>query len=168
MEKQTSYGKKAVLGLDQVFGAVLAVVLISVLLIIAIFMFDAIQDSFSNDIYSASNVTNDIVDEFGNYPELIGIIGVIVFLGLVIGVLVASFMFGARGGSGTDNQEEEEDDEDEDDEDDEDEDDEDDEDDDCEEIEELLQDDKHEPIVEESEIINTNDTSENRVVHKKW
>jgi hypothetical protein len=41
---------------------------------------------------AASNATNDTVDQFTSYPALIGLIGTIIFLGIVIGVLVASFM----------------------------------------------------------------------------
>jgi len=37
-----------------------------------------------------------MTDEFGNYTSLIGLVGTIIFLGLVIGVLVASFAFGGR------------------------------------------------------------------------
>ena len=83
--------------LSQAFGAVLAVVLIAVLVIIAIFLFEALDDSFTVNT-SASNATNDMIDQFGTYPALVGLVGTIVFLGLVIGVLVASFVFGGRGG----------------------------------------------------------------------
>ncbi len=82
--------------LNQAFGAVLAVVLIAVLVIIAIFLFDALGDSFTADT-AAANATDEMITQFGNYPALIGLVGTIVFLGLVIGVLVASFVFGGRG-----------------------------------------------------------------------
>jgi len=39
-----------------------------------------------------------MITQFGTYPALVGLVGTIVFLGLVIGVLVASFVFGGRGG----------------------------------------------------------------------
>jgi len=38
------------------------------------------------------------VTQFATYPALVGLIGVIIFLGIVIGVLVASFAFGGRRG----------------------------------------------------------------------
>lgn len=38
-----------------------------------------------------------MITQFGTYPVLIGLVGTIIFLGLVIGVLVASFVFGGRG-----------------------------------------------------------------------
>ena len=82
--------------LNQAFGAVLAVVLIAVLVIIAIFLFDALGDSFTDDT-AAANATDEMITQFANYPALIGLVGTIVFLGLVIGVLVASFVFGGRG-----------------------------------------------------------------------
>jgi hypothetical protein len=41
---------------------------------------------------AASNATNDTVDQFTTYPALIGLVGTIIFLGIVIGVLVSSFM----------------------------------------------------------------------------
>ncbi len=82
--------------LNQAFGAVLAVVLIAVLVIIAIFLFDSLGDSFTADS-AAANATTEMITQFGNYPALIGLVGTIVFLGLVIGVLVASFVFGGKG-----------------------------------------------------------------------
>lgn len=44
----------------------------------------------------ACEASEDMVTEFGNYTSLIGLVGTIIFLGLVIGVLVASFVFGRR------------------------------------------------------------------------
>lgn len=44
----------------------------------------------------ACNASEGMVTEFGNYTSLIGLVGTIIFLGLVIGVLVASFAFGGR------------------------------------------------------------------------
>lgn len=41
---------------------------------------------------AATNATNDTIDQFATYPALIGLIGTIIFLGIVIGVLVMSFM----------------------------------------------------------------------------
>lgn len=40
--------------------------------------------------------SNDMIEQFGTYPTLIGLVGTIIFLGLVIGVLIASFVFGGR------------------------------------------------------------------------
>lgn len=82
--------------LSQAFGAVLAVVLIAVLVIIAIFLFEALGDSFTANS-AADNATTEMITQFGTYPALVGLVGTIVFLGLVIGVLVASFIFGGRG-----------------------------------------------------------------------
>ena len=45
---------------------------------------------------SACNASEDMVSEFDNYTSLVGLVGTIIFLGLVIGVLVASFAFGGR------------------------------------------------------------------------
>jgi len=45
---------------------------------------------------AACSSSEDMTDEFGNYTSLIGLVGTIIFLGLVIGVLVASFAFGGR------------------------------------------------------------------------
>ena len=44
----------------------------------------------------ACTASDNMTDEFGNYTSLIGLVGTIIFLGLVIGVLVASFAFGGR------------------------------------------------------------------------
>lgn len=83
--------------LNQAFGAVLAVVLVAVLVIIAIFLFESLGDSFTA-LSGAANATDDMITQFGTYPALVGLVGTIIFLGLVIGVLVASFIFGGRGG----------------------------------------------------------------------
>jgi len=39
-----------------------------------------------------------MITQFGTYPTLVGLVGTIIFLGLVIGVLVASFVFGRKEG----------------------------------------------------------------------
>ncbi len=44
----------------------------------------------------ACTASENMTTEFGNYTSLVGLVGTIIFLGLVIGVLVASFAFGAR------------------------------------------------------------------------
>jgi len=43
---------------------------------------------------TACTSSDNMITEFGNYTRLIGLVGTIIFLGLVIGVLVASFAFG--------------------------------------------------------------------------
>lgn len=45
----------------------------------------------------ACEATDDMITQFGTYPALVGLVGTIVFLGLVIGVLVGSFVFGGNG-----------------------------------------------------------------------
>ena len=82
--------------LNQAFGAVLAVVLVAVLVIIAIFLFESLDSSFTA-LSGAANATDEMIAQFGTYPALVGLVGTIIFLGLVIGVLVASFIFGGRG-----------------------------------------------------------------------
>jgi quinol-cytochrome oxidoreductase complex cytochrome b subunit len=94
MELKKLTSKKGI-QLSQAFGAVLTLVLVAVLVIIAIFLFVTLGASF--DAGSAqANASEDMVDEFSNYTSLIGLVGTIIFLGLVIGVLVASFAFGGR------------------------------------------------------------------------
>jgi len=45
---------------------------------------------------AACKASDDMNVEFGNYTSLIGLVGTIIFLGLVIGILVAAFAFGGR------------------------------------------------------------------------
>jgi hypothetical protein len=92
--KSIMRGKKGI-ALNQAFGAVLTLVLVAVLVIIAIFLFVTLGDTFTADSAEA-NATTEMIDQFGTYPVLIGLVGTIIFLGLVIGVLVASFVFGGR------------------------------------------------------------------------
>jgi hypothetical protein len=87
------------IALNQAFGAVLTLVLIGVLVIIGIFIFVNLGATFT-DGTAESNATNTMIEQFGTYPVLVGLVGTIIFLGLVIGVLVASFVFGGRGGRG--------------------------------------------------------------------
>jgi len=82
--------------LNQAFGAVLALVLVAVLVIVAIFLFVTLSSTFTAGS-AERNASNTMITEFGNYPALVGLVGTIIFLGLVIGVLVASFVFGGRG-----------------------------------------------------------------------
>jgi len=94
MELKKLTSKKGI-QLSQAFGAVLTLVLVSVLVIIAIFLFVTLSDSFDANSIEA-NASDDMVNEFSNYTSLIGLVGTIIFLGLVIGVLVASSAFGGR------------------------------------------------------------------------
>lgn len=65
-------------------------------------------DGLNNTIWSLNatynwggascEATDEMIVQFGTYPVLIGLVGTIIFLGLVIGVLVASFVFGRRDG----------------------------------------------------------------------
>lgn len=41
--------------------------------------------------------TQDMITQFVAYPTLVGLVGTIVLLGIIIGVLVASFVFGGKG-----------------------------------------------------------------------
>lgn len=45
---------------------------------------------------AATNASSTSITQFAGYPALIGLVGTIVFLGIVIGVLVASFAFGSN------------------------------------------------------------------------
>ena len=99
MKLKSLFSLKKGIPLNQAFGAVLMLVLIGVLVIIAIFLFVNLGDTF--DANSAEkNATNVMITQFGNYPALVGLVGTIIFLGLVIGVLVASFVFGGKKGAG--------------------------------------------------------------------
>ena len=84
------------IALNQAFGAVLTLVLVAVLVIIAIFLFVNLGSTFDADS-AELNATNTMIAQFGTYPTLVGLVGTIIFLGLVIGVLVASFVFGGKG-----------------------------------------------------------------------
>ena len=81
--------------LGQAFGAVLTLVLVAVLVIIAIYLFSSLGTSFGANT-AAANATNTMITQFGTYPALVGLVGTVIFLGIVIGVLVASFVFGGR------------------------------------------------------------------------
>lgn len=45
---------------------------------------------------AACTASEDMTSEFGNYTSLVGLVGTIIFLGLVIGILVTAFAFGGR------------------------------------------------------------------------
>tara|TARA_R100001530_G_scaffold112862_2_gene79857 strand:+ start:15250 stop:15765 length:516 start_codon:yes stop_codon:yes gene_type:complete len=44
----------------------------------------------------ACTASDNMTTEFGSYTSLIGLVGTIIFLGLVIGILVTAFAFGGR------------------------------------------------------------------------
>ncbi len=58
------------------------------------------NDTFVDYTYlwgsGACDASENLTVEFGNYTSLIGLVGTIIFLGLVIGVLVTAFAFGGR------------------------------------------------------------------------
>jgi len=58
------------------------------------------SDAEFNYTYSrggaACTASEDMITQFATYPALVGLVGTIVFLGLVIGILVASFVFGGK------------------------------------------------------------------------
>ena len=82
--------------LGDAFSAVLTLVLVAVLVIIGIYLFTSLGSTFTAGS-AATNATNTMVTQFGNYPALVGLVGTIIFLGIVIGVLVASFVSTQRG-----------------------------------------------------------------------
>ena len=88
--------KKGIM-LNQAFGAVLTLVLVAVLVIVAIYLFTNLSSTFTAGTAEA-NATNIMITQFGNYPTLVGLVGTIIFLGVVIGVLISSFAFGGRKG----------------------------------------------------------------------
>lgn len=92
------YKQKRGIQLNQAFGAVLTLVLVAVLVIIAIYLFTQLGTNFDSGS-AASNATNTMITQFGSYPALVGLVGTIIFLGIVIGVLVASFVFGGKKGA---------------------------------------------------------------------
>jgi hypothetical protein len=88
--------KKGIM-LGEAFGAVLTLVLISVLVIISIYLFVTLNNSMTTSTAANTAITT-MITQFGTFPALIGLVGTIIFLALVIGVLVTSFMFrGKRG-----------------------------------------------------------------------
>ena len=101
MDLKNLVSPKKGIALSQAFGAVLTLVLLGVLVIVAIFLFVNLGDTFTANSAEA-NATEEMITQFGTYPVLVGLVGTIIFLGLVIGVLVASFVFGGggRGGRG--------------------------------------------------------------------
>lgn len=47
-------------------------------------------------ISDAGSAADSMIDQFANYPALVGLVGTIVLLGLIIGILVVSFLFGGK------------------------------------------------------------------------
>lgn len=90
-----NFKSKKGIQLNQAFGAILTLVLVAVLVIIAIYLFNALGASFTAGS-SEKNATGVMITQFATYPALVGLVGTIIFLGIVIGVLVASFVFGGR------------------------------------------------------------------------
>ena len=81
--------------LGAAFTAVLIVLLLGVLVIVGIFLFNSLGNTFTANS-AAANASSSMVTQFAGYVVLVGLVGTIVFLGVVIGVLISSF---AAGGS---------------------------------------------------------------------
>lgn len=93
------FKNKRGLMLGEAFGAVLVLTLLGVLVIIAVYLFQSLSTSMTpagrNCTDSAAcNATQTMITQFGTFPSLVGLVGTIIFLGIVIGVLVGSFAFG--------------------------------------------------------------------------
>jgi hypothetical protein len=59
--------------------------------------YDAVTVNYTYRYKGSSCVASQsMVTNFSQFPTLVGLVGTIVFLGLVIGVLVASFVFGGK------------------------------------------------------------------------
>ena len=80
------------IGLNDAFSATLTLVLVAVLLIVSLVLFDNLKDTFDTSSTEA-NATDDMITAFVGYIPLITLVGTIIFLAIVIGVLVNSFMF---------------------------------------------------------------------------
>ena len=87
--------------LGDAFGAVLMLVLVSMLVIVAIYLFVTLKSNTTlfPTASAQTNATDTMITQFGTYPALIGLVGTIIFLGIVIGVLVGSFVFRSRKGA---------------------------------------------------------------------
>lgn len=71
-------------------------VLVGVLVIVAIFLYDDLGSTFTANS-AAANASDDMITQFSSYTTLVGLVGTIIFLGIVIGVLVGSFVFNRSG-----------------------------------------------------------------------
>lgn len=87
--------KKKGIPLGAAFSAVLIVVLLGVLVIVGIFLFNQLGSTFTANS-AAANASTSMVTQFAGYVALVGLVGTIVFLGVVIGVLIGSFASGGR------------------------------------------------------------------------
>lgn len=94
------YQKKGI-GLSDAFGAVLMLVLVAMLIIIAIYLFVTLKSNTTlfPTASAQTNATDTMITQFGTYPALVGLVGTIIFLGIVIGVLVSSFVFRTKRGA---------------------------------------------------------------------
>ncbi len=100
-----------------IFDAVLNLIMVSVIILIAIFLMSSVSESFSNPFNEslANNNTNSASLEFISGSATI--IFVIIFLGLMIGAIFKAFSLGAGGFEGSeDNEDDSENDDDDDDE----------------------------------------------------
>lgn len=94
---QSLFKAKKGLGLSDAFSAVLTLVLVAVLVIVSLVLFGELGGTFQADS-AQDNATDDMITAFAGYVPLVTLVGTIIFLAIVIGVLVNSFMFGGRGG----------------------------------------------------------------------
>ena len=97
--------------ITQWFGAMMMLVLIGIMVIIAMFLLSNLDSAFAtiNSSSTASNVTGGLVDNIEEMSFSIGMVVIVIFLGLVMGVLFAAFSFGGGNSSlGNDKNEDDE------------------------------------------------------------
>ena len=85
-----SINKKGMLGLNQLTGIIMVLVLIGIMLVVGLRIEGDLQSGFT-DNSTEDNATDDAMEGLSNVAENQGLLGTIIIFGIIISIVVVAF-----------------------------------------------------------------------------
>jgi len=85
-----SINKKGMLGLNQLTGIIMVLVLIGIMLVVGLRIEGDLQSGFT-DNSTEDNATDDAMEGLSNVAENQGLLGTIIIFGVIISIVVVAF-----------------------------------------------------------------------------
>ena len=85
-----SINKKGMLGLNQLTGIIMVLVLIGIMLVVGLRIQGDLQNGFT-DNSTEDNATDDAMEGLSNVAENQGLLGTIIIFGVIISIVVVAF-----------------------------------------------------------------------------
>ncbi len=89
--------KKGLLGLNQLTGIVMLLVVIGIMLTVAIRVNTGVESAMPASDTKAIDASRNATDGLANISENQGLLGTIIIFGIIISVVVVAFMVGGKG-----------------------------------------------------------------------